>query len=841
MKPITRRNKRLFSTAQALSLLALLFSGLALGDSGHLQGYSHITLDGRDAYIVGMHMDVLKDETATLEIEQITSPAQAEAFTPHRKQFANWGFTNAAYWYRTVIVNHSDKPREMMLELTTSWIDSIRLYTPDRERGEGYTVIQTGDHLPFEQRPVQHHDFLFPIIVEAGESLPLYLQIKSRAAVITPLMLWENDAFNHHDRAIAYYFGAFLGILVIMFIYNLILFFNLRDLNYLYYVLFIASVALVFSTSKGLTYMYLMPDNPLLTEKIQIAGLSFFQLSGILFAKNFFETHRRLPRFNRLFLFLIAGHSLIILLALGLTDIIPLANISLTMVQLNAVILLATGLQAWRQGNRTARYYLVAWSLSVLGVVVTALILLGVLNYSLFLYNATFIGVLLDVAFLSFALSDRINLLRTEKDQARLQVTETLRKAKQELESKVAERTADLIAAKEAADHSSRVKTKFLSNMSHELRTPLNGILGFAQLLETDNRPALSAVQQENVDHIMTSGTHLLSLITDVLDLSRIESGKLSVTLGSVELRSVLDHSLQLVAGLARKQEVVLEDRTPARDFCSVTADTTRLTQVLLNILTNAIKYNYRGGRVVVSATLKQAGVEISINDAGPGIAKEQIDRIFDPFERIDSDRRGIEGTGIGLTISKHLMTLMNGSIGVSSIPGEGTTFTLRLALSHQAVDAIEATPPAEALRPFPTDQHTILYVEDNTLNQKLMRHIFARHKNINLVIADCGLQGVELAKTIKPSMIIMDIRLPDISGFEALAHLRSVKETSTIPMIAVSANATAEDLRKGEMAGFTDYIEKPVDIQRLMATVSRCIQPLTALQANRSNSADRA
>ncbi|MES9901284.1 MAG: 7TM diverse intracellular signaling domain-containing protein [Sedimenticola sp.] len=789
---------------------------------------SQIILDGRDEYIFGMYMDVLEDETTTLSIHAITSMEHSEGFRPLRKQFANWGFTKSAYWYRTVIVNPGNEPQQLILEEITPWIDSIKLFIPDDKSDQGFSMVHTGDHLPFTQRPVLHPNFLFPITVGAGQSLPIYLRIESRAAVITPLILWKDNAYRNHNRTIAYFFGAFFGVMAIMFVYNLFLFFTLRDNNYLYYIFFIASVTLVFATSKGLTFMYLLPDDPGLIERIQTAGLSFLQLSGILFARSFFETSSKHPRFNKLFLFLIAGHSLIILSAFLVADVIPIANISIGMVQVNALLLLATGVQAWRKGNRTARYYIVAWSLSIFGVVASALTLLGVLNYNFFLYNATFIGALLDVAFLSLALADRIHLLRKEKDHARLQVQKTLRKAKDELESKVAMRTADLRAAKETADHASMVKTEFLSNMSHELRTPLNSILGFAQLLESDEKPSLAPMQKENVEHIITSGTHLLSLITDILDLSRIEAGRFSISMECVSLRDILDNTLQLAANLAYEHDIILHDNTPANDFCFVHADTTRLTQVILNILTNGIKYNKPGGKVYLDAVMGDTEVEISIRDTGRGISGEKLSKVFLPFERIDAEGQGIEGTGIGLTITKHLVTQMGGSISVSSSMGKGTSFTLKLTLSESIPIPAENQSLWESTNTdnFPTEQHTILYVEDNSLNQKLMRYIFARHDNIDLIIADCGLKGVEIAKTSKPSMIVMDIRLPDISGFQVLKLLRSMKETKEIPVIAVSANATTEDLEKGQRAGFVDYIDKPVDIQKLMSVVGHCLQP---------------
>ncbi len=292
-------------------LIATLFFALfnsGVGEASYSaefndDGISQIVLDGRTNHIVGMHMDVLEDKNTTLSINAVTSAEHSGNFHPFRKQFANWGFTTSAYWYRTVIVNPSDEPQDLILEQTTSWIDSIKLYTSGRESGQEFSVVHVGDRLPFNQRPIKHHDFLLPITVEAGESLPIYIRIESRAAVITPLVLWERDAFSHHDSSIAYYFGAFLGILAIMFVYNLFLFLTLKDSNYLYYIIFILSVTMVFATSKGLTFMYLWLMIRALSKEYRRRDSAFFSSAAFFSPKTFLTPTANFPALMCCFFF----------------------------------------------------------------------------------------------------------------------------------------------------------------------------------------------------------------------------------------------------------------------------------------------------------------------------------------------------------------------------------------------------------------------------------------------------------------------------------------------------------------------------------------------------------
>lgn len=828
--------------ALSLWVLLLIVNQLKAEQSDPLDTdtYSKLFITAQeDSYALGMHMDVLKDDSTILTIDEV-SHAMSSHFTPYRSQFPNWGTTESAFWYRVLLINTLPVAQELVIEETSSWIDYINLYVQKRD-GDGFDKWVVGDRFPFSERPIRHHNFLFTVTLAAGESRAIFMRVKGRTAMVTPVTVWKDDAFHAHDRIMAYIFGAYFGVLAIMFFYNLFLFFILKDTNYFYYILFILAAALTFSNSNGFSYMYLWPDYPQLMERIQTATISLFQLFGILFARRFFETRKNMQRINIVVNLMLISHLVLIILTFLLEDYILTFNIIVLMAVINAPILLSIGILAWIRGNRSVRYYLMAWSSSVVGLVVTGLTLQGNIDYNFFSYNGIFIGVLLDVTFLSFALAERIHILQNEKNQAQMLVQETLTRAKNELEDKVLERTVDLQKAKEEADRANEVKLQFLSSMSHELRTPMNAILGFAQLLYSDKQHPLSGIQKDNVSQILASGKHLLVLINDVLDLSRIEAGRLSINLEHVQLRETLDNTLQLIAPAAAKQQVTLFDHTKISRDCYVLADPTRLTQVILNLLSNAVKFNRHRGSVVLTAEQEKNMLRLNVVDTGSGIKPDKITTLFEPFERLDSDRRGIEGTGIGLSISRQLMGLMNGSINVKSNIGKGSTFSIEIPLLkpgflHQNDLSTEQTHYFQreishheiesgiVENSGNEDLPLILYVEDNTINQKLMRYIFSRLQNTRLMVADTGRSGVELTKSERPALVIMDIHLPDISGYEALNEIRQDPDTSHIPVVAVSANATADDIRKGQNAGFIEYLAKPVDIGQLTQLIEKTV-----------------
>jgi PAS domain S-box-containing protein len=391
-----------------------------------------------------------------------------------------------------------------------------------------------------------------------------------------------------------------------------------------------------------------------------------------------------------------------------------------------------------------------------------------------------------------------------------------------------------LYVARDAAEAASRAKSEFLASMSHELRTPLNAILGFSQLFGMD--PNLPQSTKDNAQEIEHAGQHLLSLVNDLIDLARIEAGKLEISLEPVSLESVLKNSLALVAPIASKQGIQLVDEGGDGRAATVRADYVRLRQILINLLSNAIKYNRPQGSVYLSCQLRpdQDAVRITVRDTGHGIANNQQERIFNAFDRLGAERGHVEGTGIGLVITQRIVLLMGGDIGFESKEGQGSTFWVEFALSAPAEHpALQDAAPVAGDSPHGglgvTGRPLVLYIEDNPMNLRLMQQIFSRRQNLALRNADNARSGIALARSLIPTLILMDINLPGISGYEALKLLKADPLTAGIPVIGVSANAMQGDEARALAAGFASYVTKPIDVPVFLAMLDRVIPKSSA------------
>ena len=394
------------------------------------------------------------------------------------------------------------------------------------------------------------------------------------------------------------------------------------------------------------------------------------------------------------------------------------------------------------------------------------------------------------------------------------------------IELALQETNVELESAKSAAEKANLAKSDFLSSMSHELRSPLNAILGFAQLMESAS-PMPTDSQAESIAQILQAGWHLLKLINEILDLAVIESGKVSLSPESVSLTEVMAECQAMMEPQAQQRGIRMT--FPRCDNpLFVKADRTRLKQILINLLSNAIKYNTEQGTVVVIYTTSTPGrVRIGVRDTGAGLSPQKLTQLFQPFNRLGQEAGGVAGTGIGLVVTKRLAELMGGILGVESIVGTGSVFWCELSASAEPQLVIEPNEaPLFDEPPVPTGARarTLLYVEDNPANMKLVEQLIARRPDIQLLTAVDGTLGIAIARTALPTVILMDINLPGISGIEALKILREDPATAHIPVVALSANAMPRDIEMGLSVGFFRYLTKPIKVNEFMGTLNEAL-----------------
>jgi signal transduction histidine kinase/CheY-like chemotaxis protein len=771
---------------------------------------------------LGTRIDILEDTRKQWTIHDIVSEQVAALFTPSHVDAPAFGLTSSAYWVRFSVVNPSAKEISWYLEIAYPPLDRIDLYISAPPDHLQHRIF--GDRLPFNAREVKFRNFIVSLQTAPRSQQHYYLRFENAGALNLPLTIFSPSALSEKINNEQLSLGIYHGAILIMLIYNLFIFLSVRDVSYLYYVLFNSMWVLAMLTLNGLTFQYLWPQMVWWANKSLLFFFCTAFTFGAQFSRTFLNTGNNTPIYDRI----LRG-----LLGLGcfgmFASLVTNYHFSVrltTIIGLTSVIVWFTGVRCWWRGYRAARYYVIAWTSLILGIGVLSLKNFGLLPHNAFTIWAPQIGSAMEIILLSLGLADRIKQLQqrvAERTRELLQKNEELEKAKQ------------------AAETANRTKSIFLANMNHEIRTPLSTILGYADILrrETD----LTARHLAAVNTISDSGRHLLGLINDVLDLSKIEAGRMELQESHYDLAALIDNLSQMfemrcqAKGLAWHIEWREEGRDQRESVPSsrlaVHGDEGKLRQVLINLLSNAIKFT-ESGEVVLRIDMAQAADRIAhvtfhVIDTGIGIAEADQSKIFSAFDRVVSLERQ-EGTGLGLAIAQKQVALMGGHLAVESQLGCGSRFFFTLPFTLAASQGTEGGEQhGNIIRLAEGVMVKALVVDDVAHNRAVLTHML-REVGVEVATAENGQQALAHIAADRPDIVFMDIRMPMVDGVSAVQHILETYGCAGPKLVAVSASAMQHERERYLAVGFDAFLAKPIVTQQ----VYQCLASLLHVEFTR-------
>lgn len=765
----------------------------------------------RESVGLDTQVQVLRDTSGELQYPDIRREPYSSEFAASGITGLNFGFTRDAYWYRFALMNPpSSRQRDWVLEISWPPQDYVDIHISDG--GAPVRTVHTGDQRAPGSSGIAHRNYAIALEIPPGESRTFHIRAQLEGAHQLPLTLWTADAFYAKTNKENLLYGMFYGIIAVMVVYNLLIYISIRDRAYLYYILFIFWLGVVQLSLDGFAFPLLWWLEPDFVNK----SLSVFIALGTVFVPLFIRHSLQTPRHSPgLDLVLgICAYSATLCLFLPLAISVQASIFIVVLVSAATTILVATVISMMAlRGHRTAQYYVLAWGVLAVGIVAKVMQTNGLLPITFVTTYALHIGLSFLVTLVSLGLADQINRERRERQR--------------------------LAHEHELAE--TRAKLDFLGKMSHELRTPMNAIAGFTGLAigsRSENE------RLTHLEHIDKASKSMLKVLDDVLNLTRIETDALKLNHDEFSLATILDQVMSLVATSAADKGIQLTVNRDPRVPDWLEGDGTHLEQVLMNLVGNAVKFTEQGfvrlNVELAGADSVKARIHFSVEDSGIGITQEQLDRLFTPFAQGDQSlSRKYGGSGLGLIISKRLVELMGGRIEVQSEPDRGSRFSFTLSLA--VVAAREAGLPEVTPGEPTTDAARlrgvrVLVVDDNALNRRLAREIL-EDIGIAVELAENGEQAVSAVHSKPYDAVLMDLQMPVMDGLQATRNIRESGGYEGLPIIAMTANAMAQDREMALASGMNDFLPKPIDSRQLFQLLGKWIPENRREKMNESNS----
>jgi len=786
--------------------------------------------DNTDKQPLALHLSILEDKTGELTIDDIRG-VYAKKFNSNTDNNPNFGLTSSAFWTRFKLQSQSTKTNEWFLDLARPRMQYIDLYVFDGDNLIKY--VSTGMDKPAYEREIIFREFVFRIKMAPGDERQIFMRTQSKTSMMIPLFVYSTKEFTNRIISDGIFTWFAYGAILALIIYNLFLFISVKSIDYLLFVLSAIVVLFYVAIIDGYAELILWPLSPSWTlRSAGVFALLVIILSS-LFANSFLRLQEYAPRF-RLFILGMVAVSVMMVPAAFLLDTLVINRVITPIAALWGPTMLIPGVLSWRAGNSPARMYLLGYGAMVSVTFYFVLCAAGLFPRPEWVHTLFKYSYVVQQVLLSLALADRINLMRSQ-----------LSGLNQNLEQNVVERTRDLklaqteaLIAKEKAEKANRAKSVFLSNMSHELRTPLNAILGFSRMMSNSHN--LTTKQTENLHIINHSGEHLLTLINNVLDMSKIEAGQVMLTENDFDLYRLLDDLWEMFETPVEKKglEMSYEYTKEVPQF--VKTDEAKLRQVLINLIGNAVKFTSKGG-IFVRVSVGKNGqpsessrnslfisLHFEIEDTGPGIEVKELDNIFKAFLQTKTGKDSNEGTGLGLSISQEFVQLMDGKINIDSHVGRGTVFSFDIKTQIGDKTHIPTEYPTRrvvGLQPasdgIEHQKYRILIVDDVSTNRQVLGSLLSP-LGFKVKEVDSGQEALVAWKEWQPQLILLDMRMPEMDGYEVIRRIKSSATLNAPPIISISASAFDEDKQKAFDAGCDGFVRKPFKESEIFAEISK-------------------